>query len=80
MSDDQRLIRIEQKLDDQNDHLSSMAVTLAEQHVSLEEHMRRTSIIEEDMKPIKAHVTLMNNIAKIVTFIVTILGAYKLFK
>lgn len=39
--------------------------TLIENTASLKEHMRRTELLEADMKPIKSHVSLMNAAAKI---------------
>ena len=50
--DDRRLERIEKKLDDVADHLASIDTTLALQHASLEHHIRRTDILEEQVKPI----------------------------
>lgn len=51
------LIRLENKIDKLDTKLSRVDVTLAAQHVSLKDHIRRTELLEEDMKPVKAHVT-----------------------
>lgn len=74
MSDDTRLIRIETKIDDTNDHLASIDVTLSAQHVSLKEHIRRTAILEEDLKPIKRHVDMMNGALKLLGVITLVIG------
>jgi len=63
--DDKRLTRIEEKLDDTNDHLASIDITLAAQHISLKEHIRRTAILEADLAPIKKHVNMMSGALKL---------------
>jgi len=65
MDDDRKaaqLDRIESRLD-------SIDVTLVRNTAQLEEHIRRTEILEEEIKPVKAHVSLMNNTAKIIALI-----------
>jgi len=44
-----RIERIEQKVDEVQKSISNIDVTLAEQHVSLKEHMRRTDLLERVM-------------------------------
>lgn len=68
MSDD-RLIRIEDKLDKVNEHLGAIDVTLASQHESLKEHIKRTSILEEELKPIKKHTVMTQGILKFLMYI-----------
>ena len=51
--------------------------TLVRNTTSLEEHMRRTQIVEEELKPIKTHVTVMNALAKIVIAIITLAVSIK---
>lgn len=64
--DDKRLERIEAKVDDVSDHLSSIDTTLAAQHVSLREHMRRTALLEKELAPIKNHVLMVKGALKLV--------------
>ncbi len=78
--DDKRLERIERKLDDSNDHLASIDVTLAMQSSQLKEHIRRTALLEIELKPIRSHVAMVNAGAKIITLIATILAIYNFFK
>jgi hypothetical protein len=52
--DDQRLDRIENKLDSVNSHISSIDMTLAGQAVDLKEHVRRTNLLEEKVIHIDA--------------------------
>lgn len=55
MNDDKRITRIEDKVDKIIEKISSIDVTLAAQHVSLKDHIRRTEILEKEMKPVKKH-------------------------
>lgn len=66
MSMDVKLDRIESKIDKQSERINSIDVTLAEQHISLKEHMRRTSLLEEQLKPIQSHVDMTTAILKII--------------
>ncbi len=70
--DNPRLSRIETKIDDISDHLSSIDQTLAAQHVSLKEHIRRTTLLESDVAPIKKHVNRVEGALKLLTLIATI--------
>ncbi len=63
--DDQRLSRIETKLDKASDHLSSIDVTLAAQHESLKQHIKRTDELQTIVLPIQKHVILVNGVFKI---------------
>lgn len=45
--DDKRFDSIENKVDTIQKSIHSIDITLAEQHVSLKEHMRRTSLLEK---------------------------------
>lgn len=66
-SDEKRLERIEAKLDDVSDHLGSIDATLSAQHVSLREHMRRTAILEAEIKPLKTHMDMVKGVAKFIS-------------
>jgi hypothetical protein len=57
--------KLEKRLERLDERLDTIAVTLARNTSSLEEHIRRTEILEQDFKPVKSHVTLMNNAAKV---------------
>lgn len=63
MADDKRLERMEKKLDDVADHLSSIDITLTAQHISLKDHMRRTALLEKEIAPIKKHVYMAQGAA-----------------
>lgn len=70
--DEARLARIEAKIDDANDRLAAVVVTLAAQHVSIKEHIRRTNLLEQELKPIKVHVYRVEGGLKLITLIATI--------
>lgn len=74
-SDDKRLERIELKLDDVADEQARMNVILGQQHISLKEHVRRSNLLEAQMKPLQKHVYMVEGFFKYVGAIAVILGA-----
>lgn len=54
--------------------LSSINVTLAEQAVTLKEHIRRTALIEADLVPIKTHVNQVNGAIKFLGIVSVLVG------
>jgi archaellum component FlaC len=71
---DESLTRIENKLDKVQDKIGAIDVTLASQHVSLVEHIRRTELLEKDVAPIKKHVAMVHGGLKLVGLISLIAG------
>jgi hypothetical protein len=71
---DDRIVRIEAKLDKVVDHIGAIDSTLAAQHVSLSEHMRRTSLLEQEVAPISTHVAMVTGVIKAVALIAAVLG------
>lgn len=69
---DDKLERIEGKLDKVVDHIGSIDVTLAAQHVSLKEHIRRTEILEQELAPIKTHVNMISGALKLIGLLAAI--------
>lgn len=61
--------RLEGKIDTIQNHLGSIDVTLAKQSVILEEHVKRTNLLEKKIEPIESHVKLLKSIAKIISFV-----------
>lgn len=80
MSDDKRLERIEEKLDKVVEHIGSIDITLATQHVSLAEHIKRTAMLEEQIIPINKHVNMVKGAIALLTILATIAGIVSLFK
>ena len=69
---DERLSRIESKLDIVSEKIGSIDSTLAAQHVSLVDHIRRTELLESALKPVEDHVALMASVGKIVAALAVI--------
>lgn len=63
------LDRLEEKIDKVVEKTSSIDVTLAKQSVILDEHVRRTNLLEKKLEPIEKHVILMKGLMKIVGFV-----------
>ena len=55
---DKRLERIEGKIDE-------IMVEQAKQHVTLQEHTKRSTMLEEEMKPVRRHVAQMQGAMKL---------------
>jgi tetrahydromethanopterin S-methyltransferase subunit G len=72
MADDKRLERIEEKIDNLGGHLGTIDTTLALQHVSLEQHIRRTELLEEKIAPLEKHVSQVHGIMKFIGILTTI--------
>ena len=66
--------RLEDKLEKLDERLDTISTTLAVNTQSLKEHMKRTEMLESELKPVKAHVQLMNALAKVG---VAAIGAYE---
>lgn len=56
VSDQSVIERILDKVEQLDDHLYSIDTTLGKQSVILEEHVKRTNLLEEALKPIQTHV------------------------
>lgn len=54
--------------------LDSIDITLAKQAKDLEYHIKRTDLLQDEMKPIKEHVTLVTTAVKILMSIGALLG------
>ena len=54
--------RFDDKLTIISDRLGSIDVTLAKQNIQLTEHIRRTAILEAEIKPIRKHVTVVQGV------------------
>lgn len=62
--------KLMEKLDKIEARLDTIDLTLAKNTFSLEEHMKRTALLEEQFKPVKKHVELINTAAKVVSSII----------
>lgn len=58
--------RIESKVDRILERISSIDATLAAQHVSLVDHMRRTALLEAQIEPLKGQASMVKGAMKLV--------------
>jgi hypothetical protein len=79
--------RILDKLDKMDTRLDNVDITLAKQHVTLEEHMRRSlaneeavQILKEQIEPIKDHVKAVNTILKFAGGVAIVFAALESIK
>jgi hypothetical protein len=79
MSDD-KLTRIEMKIDKIQEHIVGIDITLAKQHVSLDEHVRRTNLLEEQLRPVEQHVTMVSGVIKLLGALALMATIYSVFK
>lgn len=64
--------RLEAKIDKVVDEITSIQITLAKQHISLETHIKRTDLLENEVRPIKKHVTMVDGVFKFLGFLALI--------
>lgn len=62
---------VDQKLDKIVDTLGQQAITLERLTVTVEDHVRRTNILEADIAPIKRHVWMVNGALKLIGLLAT---------
>jgi predicted nucleic acid-binding Zn-ribbon protein len=61
--------KIDGKLDRLDGRLDSVDVTLAKQQVTLDEHVRRTNLLETQVKPLEHHITQMRTAFKVLAYV-----------
>jgi hypothetical protein len=69
--------RIERKLDMMNETMKKMEVTQAVQAKDIAEHIRRTNILEESLKPIVTHHGYLIGVYKFFLLLGVLAGAVK---
>ena len=72
--DDQKASRIEQKLDSVDISIKSIDITLAKQSVLLDEHIKRSNLLEAKLQPVEKHVAMVEGALKLVGLISLVLG------
>lgn len=63
--------RFDEKLDKIVEQIIEINMTMAKNTASLDEHIRRTNILEEKLEPVEKHVLMVNSITK---FLITLTG------
>jgi hypothetical protein len=74
MEEQKQLEKIDEKLEKIDNHLTKIDITLVSQHLSLEEHHKRSTMLEEIVLPIQRKVTLFEGGLKVLGAIVLILS------
>jgi hypothetical protein len=67
------------KIDKIHESIKNIEITLAKQHISLEEHMRRTELLEEHIKPIQKHVIAVQGVIAFLLGCAALAGLIKVF-
>jgi len=63
-----------ERLDNNVDQIN---ITLAKQSVVLEEHVKRTNLLEENIKPLQKHVNIVNSLILLLGGILALIGAVR---
>lgn len=77
---EKQIDKLESKIDKIDERLDKIDVHLATYNEQLKIHIKRSETLEEELKPIKSHVGLMNSLAKIIVFIGILAGIYSALK
>lgn len=72
--------RIEAKIDTIIEKITSIEVEQAKQHVTLQEHTKRSTMLEEDVKPIRRFMAQVQGGLKLLGILGTLAGALKLIQ
>ena len=75
-----QLTKISEKLETIDGRINTIDVTLAKQHVSLDEHIRRTEILESKLEPIDTHVKMVNGALKLIGGLALLASIYRYIK
>lgn len=65
---------MEDKLDKIMERINNIDVTLGKQSVILEEHVRRTNILEKKLEPVEKHVAMVHGALKFLGIIAIFIG------
>lgn len=72
--------RIEDKIDKISDDISEVKVTLARNTVSLEEHVKRTNILEARVEPMRKDIDMVKGAIALIGLLATIATIAALFR
>lgn len=75
-----KLDKILEKIDKVESHVGGQAITLAKLTVSVEDHIRRTNLLEEDFKPVKKHVAMVEGALKFIGLLGILATIFEAFK
>lgn len=78
--DDNRLNRIESKIDTVTDKVDTINQILAQQHESLKYHIKRTDLLEQQIAPLRRRDINITFMIQLIIYIAAILGAIEAYK
>lgn len=73
--DDSQINRLEDKIDKIVDNICAINITTAKQAISLEEHIKRTNILEGKIVPLEENHAMAKGILKLIGFLAIFFGA-----
>jgi hypothetical protein len=68
---------LQEKLEKIDSRTDQQAVTLARLTATVEEHVRRTNLLEQKLEPIDKHVTMVQGVGKSLLFLAGTAGVLK---
>lgn len=79
-SNDEKLLdKVADKIEKLDERLDSIDKTLVKQEANLKEHMRRTELLEEDLRPIRRHVNMLEGSLKFLGVVLIVLSIISVF-
>ena len=72
-----KLDKLDERLDKIDIHLGKVDITMSRNTDSLEEHMKRTELLEGQLESIQVHINYVQGIVKLISLISIIVGIYK---
>ena len=66
--------RLEDKIDKIGERMGNIDVTLAKQSIILEEHVKRTNLLEGKLAPVEKHVIMVNGVLKFLGLVAILIG------
>jgi hypothetical protein len=72
--------RIEDKIDKLHDSLTEVLIILERNTVSLQEHVKRTNLLQERVEHVDKHVTMVNGVLKFIGIMATVVSIYAALK
>ena len=75
-----KLDKILDKIEQIEVHVGTQAVTLGKLTVSVEDHVRRTNLLEEKVGPIEKHINMEKGAIKLIGLISTLAAIYEAFR
>ena len=70
-------MKADDKLDKIFDEVIELKMISIKQEENLREHMRRTELLEKEIRPIAKHVTMVKGAAALIALLATIAGIYR---